>query len=320
MPQKSKLIVIALGGNALNSPRGRGDYFEQLQNAEKAAKEIVKIINKGYKVVITHGNGPQVGNILLQQEYSKDYVAPLPLSVCGAESQGQIGTILSQAINNELKKKEIKARAIAIVTHVLVDKKDPAFQNPTKPIGPVYTPNEAKKLKKEEKIFKEIQIGAFRRVVPSPKPLEILEIEAIRGLLNANLIPIAVGGGGIPVVKKHRGIKLVDAVIDKDLASALLAYQLKADEFIILTDVPKVAINFGKKGQKWLDKLTLAQAKQYMAQGYFPSGSMGPKIKAAIEFIEKGGKKAVICHLRDLTLALAKKTGTQIIKNAKTKN
>jgi len=317
MAKKSKIIVIALGGNALNSPEGQGDYLEQVRNAGKAAKEIAKAVKLGYKVVITHGNGPQVGNILLQQEYSKEHVSPMPLAVCGAQSQGQIGTILVKVLNSKT-----QVQAIAIITHVLVDPKDEAFKNPAKPIGPIYTPTEARQLKKQGITLKEIRVAAFRRVVPSPLPLEILELKGIKAILKNGLIPVAVGGGGIPVIKNGNQLKLVDAVIDKDLASQVLASQLKADILVILTNVSKVSLNFGKKNQVLLDKINLKEAKNYLAQGHFAPGSMGPKVESAIKFIEKslpalpagqaGGRQAVITDFKNLIKALDGKTGTII--------
>lgn len=312
MKRNHKILVIALGGNALNSPEGRGDYLEQIRNARKVAKEIAKVVKLGYEVVITHGNGPQVGNILLQQEYSKEHVSPMPLAVCGAESQGQIGTILVKVLNNEFKRLNLKARAVALVTHVLVDKKDRAFKNPTKPIGPIYTPTEARQLRKQRMVLKKIRVAAFRRVVPSPIPMEILELEGIKAILKNGLIPIAVGGGGIPIIKEASRLKSVDAVIDKDLASEVLASQLKANALIILTNVKKVALNFGKKNQMLLNKITAGEAKNYLVQGHFPSGSMGPKIEAAIKFIESGGEKTVITDFEHLIPALKGKAGTTI--------
>lgn len=320
MSKGSKLIVIALGGNALNSPEGRGDYLEQVQNAEIAAKEIAKAVKLGYRVVITHGNGPQVGNILLQQEYSKDHVSPMPLAVCGAQSQGQIGTILVEVLNNEFQRINLKTQALGIVTHVLVDKKDKAFKNPTKPIGPIYTPTEASQLKKEGLItLKKIRVAAFRRVVPSPLPIKILELEGIKAILRNGLIPIAVGGGGIPIIQNNGKIKLVDAVIDKDLASEVLASRLKADSLVILTNVQKAALNLGKPNQILLNTIPLRKAKDYFAQGHFPPGSMGPKMEAAIKFIEnslpadrQGGKRAIITDLKSLIPALNGKAGTII--------
>ena len=332
MKKNSKIIIIALGGNALNSPlppdlklgsegQGKGGYLEQLENAEKIAKEIAQVVKKGYKIVITHGNGPQVGDILLQQEYSKEYVPIMPLSVCGAQTQGQIGTILVNALNNELQRQNLKTQAVAIISHVLVNSKDPAFLNPSKPIGPIYTPKETKELKKQGMILKKIMPGAFRRVVPSPLPLKILELTAIKNLLEHGLVPIAVGGGGIPVVEdpllfapaQKKGVKLIDAVIDKDLATEILASQLKARELIILTRVKKVALRFQKSNQKWLDRLTLQEASKYLERGEFPAGSMGPKIEAVIKFLEKGGEKAMIGPLDQLEKILNGKAGTTII-------
>lgn len=312
MRQRDKILVIALGGNALNSPEGKGDYLEQVRNAKKVAKEIVKVIKLGYRVVITHGNGPQVGNILLQQEYSKDHVSPMPLAVCGAQSQGQIGTILVKVLNDELKKLNFKTRATALITHVLVDPKDKAFKNPTKPIGPIYAPTEAKQLKKQGMTLKQIRVAAFRRVVPSPIPLKILESEGIKAILDKGFLPIAVGGGGIPIIEENGKIKLVDAVIDKDLASQVLASALKAEALIILTNVKKAALNFGQKNQISLNKIPLRKAKDFLAQGHFPPGSMGPKVESAIKFVEAGGKKAIITDFKSLMPALRGKTGTII--------
>jgi len=309
----NKIIVIALGGNALNSPEKKGGYPEQVKNAAETARKIARTVKTGREVVITHGNGPQVGNILLQQEYSKEYVLPMPLSVCGAQSQGQIGSILAETLNNEFRRRKIKKTAIALVTHVLVNQKDPAFKNPTKFIGPIFTQKEARKLKKQGQILKRVQIGAYRRVVPSPPPLEILELKAIKSLLDQELILIACGGGGIPVFKKQGKIKRTEAVIDKDLASQVLANQLKAEKLIILTNVKGVALNYQKPNRKWIKKMTLGEAKEYTNQGHFPPGSMGPKMAAVIKFLEKGGKKAVIAHLNDLESALKGESGTTIV-------
>lgn len=296
----------------MSSPDSKGGYFEQLKNAERTAKEIAKIAKEGWRIVITHGNGPQVGNILLQQEYSKEHVASMPLSVCGAQSQGQIGTLLVNALNSEFKKQGLKTRAVAVVSHVLIDSRDPAFSNPSKPIGPIYTPQEARELKKQGMVLKKIMINAFRRMAPSPLPLKVMEFNAIKNLLDAGLTPVAVGGGGIPVVLKQRKMKLVDAVIDKDLASQVLASQLKADDLIVLTNVEKVALNFQKPNQKWLSRLTLNEARKYLKKGEFAPGSMGPKIEAAVKFLEKGGHRVIIAHLKKLSLALRDKSGTMI--------
>jgi carbamate kinase len=310
--KNSKTIVIALGGNALISPDHREGYSEQLKNAEKIAKEIAQVAKKGYKIVITHGNGPQVGNILLQQEYSKESVPMMPLFICGAQSQGQIGTMLALCINNKLKKQNLKTKAVAVISHALVNPRDPAFSNPDKPIGPIYTPKETEKLKKRGMVLKKIMPGAFRRVAASPLPLKILEIEVIKNLLNQGFIPIVVGGGGIPVIEHSGKLKPTDAVIDKDLSSQVLANQIKADYLIILTNVKKVCINFQKPNQAGLNKLTLAQARKYLKKGEFARGSMKPKIEAAIGFLKQGGKQVIIGHLNDLQKILNKKSGTII--------
>jgi carbamate kinase len=260
---KTKTIVIAIGGNALNSADGKGGYLEQQKNAEKTAKKIAEIAKKKFRIIITHGNGPQVGNILLQQKCAKNKIAPMPLGVCVAQSQGQIGTILATALNNELRKQNLKTRAIAIVSHVLVDPKDPALMRPTKPIG------------------------VSHKLVPSPLPIKILEINAIKHILQKGFIPIVAGGGGIPVIKKNGKLQLIDAVIDKDFVTQILANELDANEMIILTKIKKVAINFKKSNQKWLDKLNVKQAKKYLQANQFAEGSMKPKIQAAIKFLEK---------------------------------
>lgn len=270
LKKPNKIIVIALGGNVLNSSNNNGGYLEQVKNAKKTAKKIAEIAKKKYRIIITHGNGPQVGNILLQQEYSKKHIAPMPLGVCVAQTQAQIGTILATALNNELQKRNLKTQAITLISHVLVDIKDTAFSNPLKPIGPFY------------------------KLVASPLPLKILEINAIKHLFEKEFIPIVIGGGGIPVIRQKTKIKLIDAVIDKDLATQILASELIADEMIILTNIKKVAINFQKPNQKWLDKLNVKQAKKYLQENQFAEGSMKPKIEAAIKFLEKGGKKVII--------------------------
>lgn len=307
-------IVIALGGNAIRSPRGDGKFEDQFRELEIFAESFKKSVKKNYKIVITHGNGPQVGDILLQQDLSKEYVNPLPLSVCDAQTQGQIGFMIQQVILNAFQKSGIKKEIVTVVTQIVVDKKDPAFLNPTKPIGPFYTPGEAQEFKKKGIPMKEITYRSFRRVVASPRPKEIIEVEAIGELASRGMVIIACGGGGIPITMEKGKYKPIDAVIDKDLASSLLARGIGADIFLILTEVKNVFLNFGKSNQVALNSLKIKEAKQYLKEGQFPSGSMGPKIQAAIEFVEAGGKKAIIAHLRDFSLALAGKAGTEIIK------
>ncbi len=317
-------IVIALGGNAIRSPRGSGRFEDQFRELEIFAESFKKIVRRGHKIVITHGNGPQVGDILLQQDLAKEHVNPLPLAVCDAQTQGQIGFMIQEAILNSFRKLGIKKEVVTIVTQILVDKNDPAFQNPTKPIGPFYTPIEALEFKRKGIPMKEITYRSFRRVVASPRPKEIIEVEAIGELVNQGMIIIACGGGGIPITLEREKYRPIDAVIDKDLASSLLAQEIKADILLILTNVKNAYLNFGKKNQCSLKNLTLKQAKKYLKEGQFPQGSMGPKIQASIDFIEAGGKprtkafgtvrgrKAIIAHLRDFSLALAGKAGTTI--------
>ncbi|PIQ92867.1 MAG: carbamate kinase [Parcubacteria group bacterium CG11_big_fil_rev_8_21_14_0_20_39_14] len=312
-----KKIVIALGGNAIRSPRGDGKFESQFKELMIFADSLKKIVKKNHQIVITHGNGPQVGDILLQQDLSKDYVKPLPLAVCDAQTQGQIGFMLQQALLNSFQKSGIKKEVVTIITQILVDRNDSAFSNPTKPIGPFYTPGEAKEFRKKGIKMKEITYRSFRRVVASPRPKEILEIEAIKNLISQDMLVIACGGGGIPIVEiknqisKIKNYKPIDAVIDKDLASSLLAREIGADILLILTDVKNVFLNFGKRNQIAFKTLTMEQAKRYLKEGQFPPGSMGPKVEAAVEFAERGGR-TIIAHLRDFSLALSGKAGTTI--------
>lgn len=312
-----KLAVVAFGGNALLRAGEKGTISEQEKNAYETCTNILPLIQSGYNLVITHGNGPQVGNILLQnQAGNKLYGIPeMPLDICGAYSQGFIGYVIEQQLRNVLESHGIDIDIITLITQVLVDKNDPAFQNPTKPIGPYYTKEEAEKIMKETgAVFKEDPKGrGWRRVVASPVPYRIGNRKSIEKLARDGNIVIAVGGGGIPVyyVEKNK-LEGIDAVIDKDLASALLATQIGADEFYILTDVPKVCINFNKPNQKELDILSVADAKRYLAEGHFAEGSMAPKIKACIQFVENGGKQAIITEATELKNANA---GTKIVLN-----
>ncbi len=298
-------LVIALGGNAI-ARNGDASYKEQVKAVRKTAKQIVKLIKARHKIIITHGNGPQVGNILLRQEKSKKSIPPMPLSVCGAESQGEIGYIIQQQLDNELKRAGIKKEVVTLVTQVLVDKRDPAFKKPTKPIGPFY--------KKKKKGFVYQTGKGWRRVVPSPKPKNIIEKKEIMDLIKPGRIVISCGGGGIPVIMKRKELIGVDAVIDKDRAAALLAKIVKADILLILTDVDGVYLNFGKRNQKKIRKLKLAEAQKYLKAEQFPAGSMGPKIEACIQFIKQGGNKAIITSLEKADAALKGKSGTMIIQ------
>ncbi len=309
----AKTIVVALGGNAILQKGEKGTFEEQYGNVRKTCKHIVKLIEQGYNVVITHGNGPQVGAILLQNEAGKDLVPPMPLDVCGAESQGFIGYMIQQNLDNLLKGKKPVA---TVVTQVVVDINDPAFNEPSKPVGPFYDEKQAKKLADEKGwVVKEDAGRGWRRVVPSPDPKRIVEASSINALIKAGIVVIASGGGGIPVVEKPDGsLSGVEAVIDKDLAGERLAKEVKADILMILTSVDQVYLNYGKPEQKGISKMTIGEAKKYYEEGHFAKGSMGPKIKAAIRFIENGGKKAIITSPELATDALAGKAGTIITK------
>jgi carbamate kinase len=307
------LLTIALGGNALLQYGQKGTFEEQLANARVTAKQIVELVKRGHKVVITHGNGPQVGAILLQQEAGSSQVPAMPLHACGAMSQGLIGYMIQQSLINELRKAGIDMPVATVITQVLVDRNDSAFRNPTKFIGPWYSEEEAREKDKLGWVMKYDVGKGWRRVVPSPDPIKQVEIEAIRRMVDSGIIVIASGGGGIPVVDEEE-LEGVDAVIDKDLAGERLASSLGADVFMILTDVEKVAINFKRENQKFLDVLTIEEAKKYYEEGHFPPGNMGPKVLAAIRFVERTGKTAIITSLDKAVDALDGKTGTRIIK------
>ncbi len=307
-----KLITVALGGNALLQYGQKGTFEEQLANARRTSKQLVELIRRGYDLVVTHGNGPQVGAILLQQEAGASQVPPMPLHTCGAMSQGLIGYMIQQSLINELRAASIDKPVATIVTQVLVDRNDEAFHNPTKFIGPWYPEDVAKEKEKLGWTMKYDVGKGWRRVVPSPDPIAQVEIEAIRRMVNAGILVIASGGGGIPVVDE-REIEGVDAVIDKDLAGERLATSLGSDIYMILTDVEKVAINFKKPNQRFIDVMTLEEAKTYYDEGHFPPGNMGPKVKAAMRFVERTSNVAIITSLDKVIEALEGKTGTRII-------
>ena len=307
-------IVIALGGNALGKTPE-----EQLELVKQTAKSIVEIVKEGHEVIVAHGNGPQVGMINLAMDFANENEAgtpSMPFAECGAMSQGYIGYHLQQSIDEELKRKKIDKGCVTIITQVEVNKKDKAFDNPTKPVGMFYTKEEAEQIEKEKGYtFVEDAGRGYRRVVPSPKPINIIELEIIRRLRTRNVV-IAVGGGGIPVIRTRKGFKGVDAVIDKDLSSAKLATQLNADILLILTAVEKVYINYNTDKQQALDKLTLKEAKAYIKKGHFAKGSMLPKIEACMNFVKNCPKgKAIITSLDKAREALNKETGT-VIKNS----
>ena len=312
---KSPLAVIAIGGNSLILDSKKITVKDQYQAASETAHHVAALVAAGYRVVITHGNGPQVGFILLRSDLARNVLHQVPLDSCVADTQGALGYQIGQTLANELKRQGIRKPIATVVTQVLVDHNDPAFANPTKPIGSFYTAEEARQHQAESGwTLKEDAGRGWRRVVASPKPLRIVEEDTVRLLLEQDIVVIAVGGGGIPVRENEKGdLEGCAAVIDKDLASCLLAKNLKADLFIISTGVDKVAVDFKKPTQRELDRLTVAEAKKYLAEGQFPAGSMGPKIEAAIDFLEHGGKEVIITQPHLLEEAIAGKNGTHLV-------
>lgn len=309
------LAVVAIGGNSLIKDPQHQTVPDQFAAACETAWHIAEMIEDGWDVIITHGNGPQVGFILLRSELARHVLHTVPLDSCGADTQGAIGYMLQQCLYNAFLKKGMKKQAVTVVTQVVVDRNDPAFQNPSKPIGPFMGKEEALKRKEEDgwDVMEDAGRG-WRRVVPSPYPLEIVELDAIKSLVDLGFVVIAVGGGGIPVIRLDDGtLKGVEAVIDKDLASSLLAVGVKADLFLISTAVEKVALNYRKPNEVWLDRITLEEARRYYDEGHFPPGSMGPKIQAIINYLEQGGRKAIITNPENITRALRGETGTYII-------
>ena len=294
----SKLAMIAFGGNALLRAGQIGTFDEQLENVERTCQQLVPLIEKGYDIVIGHGNGPQVGNALLRHEAGKKMfdMPAMPMDFCGAETQGSIAYLFETALERVLFRAGIHRRIVSLVTRVEVSPDDPAFQNPTKPVGPYY-----KEMPQDGATYKEDPRGlGWRKVVASPKPIDVHNIDLIEKLAREGCIVITVGGGGIPVIKKPDGYRGIEAVIDKDLASTLCAIQMKADEFYILTDVAKVYINFRKPGEQALDAITVAEAERYLEEGQFAEGSMAPKVRAGILFVKNGGSQCVITEAGQL--------------------
>ncbi len=313
-----ELVVVALGGNAIKQANEKGTTEEQFNNVDKTAREIAHICKAGFLQVITHGNGPQAGALLIQQEEAKGLVPPQTLACCGAMTQGQIGWMLQNRVAYWLSQEKLPYPVSTIITQVVVSADDPDFKDPSKPVGPFYTKEEASYLKKEKGYtVKEAKAGiekGWRRVVPSPEPIDIVEGEAIKTLLEIEALVIVSGGGGIPVLKNNDGgYAGVDAVIDKDLSAVKLGHLLNADFLLILTDVEKVYINFNKPAQEALDTITVREAEEYLKEGHFGKGSMAPKIDAAIRFVCGNGKEAIITILDKALDALQGKTGTHII-------
>ena len=310
-----KIAVVAVGGNALIIDKQHEDVGSQMSAVEETCKHIADMIARGWNVVVTHGNGPQVGFILRRNELAYPEVHSTPLDVIGADTQGSIGYMITRALDNEFTKRGIQKLTAALVTQVLVDHNDPGFKNPTKGIGGFTTKDKAEIFVGQGWTVKEDAGRGWRRMIASPEPLKIVELDAIYSLVNAGFILVAVGGGGIPVIEDEDGtLKGVYAVIDKDRASSLLAAELKADLFLISTAVEKVALNFNQPNQVWLDKMTLSEAKKYAEEGHFLSGSMGPKVEAIIAFLEKNPQgQALITDPPHIIDALDRKTGTWIV-------
>ena len=313
---KRKIALIAFGGNAILPENQRGLQSEQMKNAQRAACLMIHVVKKGYDLIIVHGNGPQVGNLLIQQEEAINKIPPFSLEICDAMTEGSMGYMLERAIINELRKNSLDKEVATLITQVVVDNEDPAFDNPTKPIGPFYTKYRAQMLSRQKK-WKMIEDAGrgYRKVVPSPKPIDVVPKRVIRDMVHSGKIVIAAGGGGIPIIIDGNGLfQGIEAVIDKDHAASLIASEVKADLFIILTNVDRVYLNYGKPDEKPIDAMSLDQAQAYLDQGQFPPGSMGPKIQAAIDYIRHGGKEVLITSANHLKAALINRSGTKIIE------
>ncbi len=306
-------IVIALGGNALLQAGQKGTLEEQLTNISLACRQLVHLARE-HDLVITHGNGPQIGKILQQNELSRKETPAMPMDVCGAMSQGQIGYLLQQQLGNELARQGLKKEVVTVITRVEVDPADPSFQNPTKPVGSFYSKEEAEQFMREHKeTWIEDSGRGWRKVVPSPQPQAILEAKTLKRLVESSCLVIASGGGGIPVIADGAGgYRGIEAVIDKDLASEILAEMLDAEVLMILTDVSRVFLNYGKPGRQELKDVSVKELSGYVAEGHFAAGSMGPKVGAVLRFARKPGRRAVITSLGDAVQALQGRGGTQI--------
>ncbi|MGH2452205.1 MAG: carbamate kinase [bacterium] len=310
----ARLAVVAIGGNSLIKSPQHQSVPDQWEAITETCVHIAAMVAGGWDVVITHGNGPQVGFILLRSELASHVLHTVPLDLCGADTQGAIGYMAQVALDAAMARLNVRRRTAAVVTRVVVDREDPAFQKPTKPIGPFYTQEQADRYRGERgwSVVEDAGRG-WRRVVPSPRPLEILETDAITTLLAAGFVVVGVGGGGVPVVREDGALRGVEAVIDKDHASSLLARTIRADLLLISTAVERVALNYRKPDERALERVTLAEARRYLAEGQFPPGSMGPKIEAAIDYLQAGGKEVLITSPEKIERALAGETGTRIV-------
>ena len=308
-------LVIALGGNAITRSNEPGTIPQQFAHTAETLEHLKPLFRSDYKLVLTHGNGPQIGNILIRVEEGERKVPRLPLDTCVADSQGGMGYMIQRLACELFRREGISREVVTVITQVLVDRNDPDFAHPSKPVGQFYGVEEIERIRREKPHWKirEIESGRFRRVVPSPRPKDILESAAIAGLLGAGVVVIACGGGGIPVAWEGGQLAGVEGVVDKDFASSLLATQIRAQKLIIVTSVEQVAIRFGQAGQQWLGTLTPQEAGDYLAAGEFPPGSMGPKIEAGIDFIAKGGEECIITSTESVARAVLGEGGTHIV-------
>jgi carbamate kinase len=307
-------VVVALGGNALSPSGGTGTAEEMRAALARTSETLADLVERDVGLVITHGNGPQVGRILLQQEYAADYVPPMPMDVCGAQSQGQVGYLLVQSLDSALRRRGLPTRALCLVTQVVVDGRDPAFRRPTKPVGPSYDRPEAQRIAHQTgHVFRIMPDRKWRRVVASPAPLRIVEEQPLLQVIDAGHVVVAAGGGGVPVVEHKRDLRGVEAVVDKDLTAARLATLVRADMLLILTAVPQVQVGFGTPAARALDRVTASEARRLLDDGEFPEGSMGPKVTACLSFLDAGGVRAVIAALDDAAAAVFGDAGTTFL-------
>ncbi len=309
-------VLVALGGNAILKHTERGTSEEQIRNVRVTARRLAELVREGHSITVTHGNGPQVGDILLRNEFSKSILPPMPIDVCGAESQGMIGYFLQQTLHNELVEQGLTVPVATVLTQTVVDEDDPAFSSPSKPIGPFYTALEASRLREERGWAVVNDSGrGWRRAVPSPMPVSIVEGEAIRRLVDDGCLVIACGGGGVPVLRTKSGeLKGVEAVVDKDHSAAILARMIGANTLLTLTDVEGAFSDYGKRGERLIPRMTVEEARTMLSEGMFASGSMRPKVESAIRFLENGGERAVITCLECALSGLEGERGTTIVR------
>jgi carbamate kinase len=306
--------VVALGGNAISPAGGSGTAQEMRRALAATAESLADLVERDVSLVISHGNGPQVGRILLQQEYAAEHVPPMPMDVCGAESQGQIGYLLVQALDSALRRRGLATRALCLLTQVVVDGRDPAFRRPTKPVGPSYPRPEAQRIAHQTgHVFAIMPDKKWRRVVPSPKPVRFVEETPLLQVIEAGHVVVAAGGGGVPVVEHRKELRGVEAVVDKDLTAARLATLVHADLLLILTAVDRVFVGYGTDEARGLDRLTADEARALLAAGEFPEGSMGPKVQACVDFVDAGGARAVITSLDQAAEAVFGAAGTTVV-------